>query len=154
MTRPDYDVANVLLDLLDSGWTWGVDKPPTIRLQTEDEQGRPTKGVDANVEEYILIAETGTREAEWNPTRNVRDDSNQASFEFATSESRARREEVYRELNSVAEAVRDRREATENGYAIGEWDTLDFTMTAPDEEIFNYWVIEGTVTFDSTARTP
>jgi hypothetical protein len=148
------DVANVLLDLLDVQYNWSVTKPDTIRLQTEDESGRPTKGVDANVSEYILIAETGTRDPEWNGARTVRDDGNQASFEYATAQSRARREEVYRELNQIAEDVRDRREANQNGLTIGNWDTLDFSMTAPDEEIFNYWVIEGTVRFDSTARSP
>jgi len=131
MARPDHDVANVLLDLLDVQYSWSVGKPDTIRLQTEDESGRPTKGVDANVSEYILIAETGTRDPEWNGARTVRDDSNQASFEFATTESRARREEVYRELNQIAEDVRDRREASKNGLSIGGWDTLDFSMTAP-----------------------
>lgn len=154
MSRPDYDVANVLLDLFDVQYTWSVSKPPNIRLQTEDEDGRPTKGVDANVSEYILIAETGTRNAEWNATRNVRNDENQASFEYATAEGRSRREAVYRELNQIAEDARDRREASQNGLTIGGWDTLDFTITAPDEEIFNYHVLEGTVRFDSTARSP
>lgn len=148
------DVAGVLRDLIDDEWTWGVTKPDTIRLQTEDEDGNPTKGVSASAQEYILIAETGDRAPEWNGPRTVRDDANQASFEFATVESRARREEVYRELNDIAEAARDRREANANGLNIGGWDTLDFSMTAPDEEIFNYWVIEGTVRFDATARSP
>lgn len=154
MSRPDMDVAVVLRDLIDDEWTWTATKPDTIRLQTEDESGSPTKGVSASVGEYILIAETGTRNPEWNGPRTVRSDENQASFEFATVESRARREEVYRELNDIAEATRDRREASANGLYIGEWDTLDFSMTAPDEEIFNYWVVEGTVRFDATARSP
>lgn len=154
MTRPNLDVGTVLLDLLDNQWVWTIDKPGTIRLETEDSDGRPTKGVNANVSEYITIAETGTREADWNGARTVRDDSNQASFEYATTQSRTRREDVYEELNDVAETVRDRREAAKHGYTIGDWDTVDFTITVPDEEIFNYWVIEATVRFDSTARTP
>ncbi len=154
MARPDYEVASVLLDLFKNQYNWSVAKPDTIRLQTEDEDGRPTKGVDANVSEYILIAETGTREAEWNATRTVRDDSNQASFEFATTQGRDRREEVYRELDDIAEATRDRREADRNGLTIGGWDTLDYSITAPDEEIFSYHVLEGTVRFDATARSP
>lgn len=154
MTRPDMDVANVLLNLFDTEWTWGIPKPSTIRLQTEDSSGRPKKGVDANVSEYILIAETGTRSPEWNASRNVLDDTSQASFEFATTDSRTRRENVHDELFQIAKATRDRREADTQSLDIGDWDTLDFDMTVPDEEIFNYWVIEGTVRFDATARTP
>jgi hypothetical protein len=154
MTRPDLDVANVLRNLFDSEWTWTITKPGVIRLQTEDESGDPTKGVNAAVDEYILIAETGTRDPEWGGPRSVLDDTNQASFEFATVESRARREAVHNEIFEIAKATRDRREADLNGLDIGGWDTLDFSMTAPDEEIFNYWTIEGTVRFDATARTP
>lgn len=154
MARPDMDVANVLLDLLNNQYSWSISKPGTIRLQTEDEDGNPQKGVSASVSEYILIAETGTREPEWNGPRTIRTDANQASFEFATVDSRTRRENVYQELNQIAEDVRDRREASQNGLSIGDWDTVDFSMTAPDEEIFNYWTIEGTVRFSATARSP
>jgi len=154
MTRPDHNVAEVLLNLFNVEWTWGVPKPETIRLQTEDEDGNPQKGVSASVSEYILIAETGTREPEWTAGRNVRNDSNQASFEFATTQGRGRREAVYGELEDIAEAVRDRREADLNGLTIGGWDTVTFSVTAPDEEIFNYHVLNGTVRFESEARTP
>jgi len=147
------DVAEVLRALLDEEWTWTAAKPETIRLQTEDEDGTPTKGVSASTSEYILIAETGTREPEWNGPRNTLDYANQASFEFATADSRARREEVYGELRDIANAARDRREASGNALNIGGWDTLDFSISAPDEEVFNYWVLEGTVRFSATART-
>jgi len=147
------DVAEVLRALLDEEWTWTATKPETIRLQTEDEDGNPTKGVSASTSEYVLIAETGTREPEWNGPRNTLDYANQASFEFATADSRDRREEVYGELRDIANAVRDRREASANALDVAGWDTLDFSMTAPDEEIFNYWTIEGTVRFDAKSRT-
>ena len=151
--RPTMDVAEVLRALLSEEWAWTVEEPDTIRLTTEDEQGNPTKGVSASTSEYILIAETGSRDPEWNGPRNTLDYGNQASFEFATADSRARREEVYGELRDVAEAVRDRREASANRLDVGGWDTLDFSMTAPDEEIFNYWKIEGTVRFSAKSRT-
>lgn len=154
MADPDRDVARLTRDLIDAEWLPGLVKPDTIRLRTEDEMGEATKGVSASVGEYILVSETQERSDEWTAGRNCLNFDDACFLEFATNDSRDRREEVFRELMRIARRNRDRREAASHGDNLGEWDSLDVTTTIPDEGTFGFWVIEQTWSFSADLRTP
>lgn len=154
MADPELDVALVVRDLIDAEWLGTVTKPETIRLRTEDETGEATKGVSASVGEYILVSETQERSEEWACGRNVLNFDAACFVEFATNESRARREEVYRELRRIARRNRDRREAASHGATLGEWDTLDVSTTVTDDETFGFWAFNQTWQFGAELRTP
>lgn len=152
-TDVQWDVADLTRQFIDDNWgqapqSTGAAKPAHIELLTEDEDGNPRKGVDYT-EEYILIAETGSRERPYvDGPRDVVDPSASCNFEASTPQGRARREEIWSELLALVEYARKRSEGTP-----GNWDTVDLNAATVDDEVFNWWTLEGEWQYQAEART-
>lgn len=156
VTDPETDVATVVLDLLKAEWDEeNVDPPDTFRLRTEDEQGRPKKNVDPQTDEYLLFSEVDERNEDYgDPGRNTVDFDYACFAEFATIHGRDRREEVYREVRRICRKNNSRYQAEQVlGNDLGGWDTLNYNATVPDEDLFDFWVIEWTFSFSADSRT-
>lgn len=149
----EWDVAKLTRDFIDANWgstprSTNAAKPQHIELLTEDSDGNPRKGVDYT-EEYILVNETGSREQPYvDGPRDVVDPSASCNFEASTPQGRARREEIWNELLALAEYARKRSEGTP-----GNWDTMTMNAATVDDEMFNWWSIEGEWQFEAEART-
>jgi len=156
MTQPETDVARLVRDLVDTAWTTGaIDQPATLRLKTADDSGTPVRSIDPQTEEYFLFSETATREEEYpDLSREAVNYDYSAFAEFATARGRERREEVYRETRRILRENNRRREAESVlGSSLGNWDTLDFSATVLDEDVFDFHVIEWTFRFSAMSRT-
>mgnify|MGYP006280344523 CR=1 FL=1 len=149
----EWDVALLTVEFLRDNWNshpraTGAAQPANIELLTEDEDGNPRKGVDYT-EEYILVNETGSREQPYiDGPREAVDPSASCNFEASTPQGRARREEIWTELLALAEYARKRSEGTP-----GNWDTVDLNAATVDDEVFNWWSIEGEFQFSAEAST-
>lgn len=149
----DWDVAELTRQFIADNWgnhprATGAAKPAHIELLTEDEDGNARKGVDYT-EEYVLLVETGTRDYEYvDGPRDVVDPGATCQFEASTPEGRARREEIWNELLALAEYARKRAEGTP-----GNWDTVDLNAATVDDEVFNWWTLEGEWQYSAEART-
>lgn len=153
---PETDTAQIMLDLLSEEWDEeAVDRPDTFRLRTEDEDGNPKKNVSPQADEYLLFSETDERSENYgDPGRNTIDYDYACFAEFATVHGRDRREEVFREVRRICRENNNRYQAEQVlGNDLGEWDTLDYNATVPDEDLFDFWVIEWTFTFSASSRT-
>lgn len=153
VTDLEWDVAALTRDFIDDNWgstpsSTGAEKPTHVELLTEDEDGNPRKGVDYT-QEYILVAETGSREQPYiDGPRDVVDPSASCNLEASTPDGRARREEIWNELLALAEYARKRREGTPGG-----WDTVDMNAATVDDEVFNWWTLEIEWQYRAEART-
>lgn len=149
----DWDVARLTVEFIRDNWgstprSTGVAQPANIELLTEDENGNPRKGVDY-AQEYILVNETGSREQPYiDGPREVVDPSASCNFEASTPQGRGRREELWAELLALAEYARKRSEGTP-----GNWDTVDLNAATVDDEVFNWWSIEGEFQYQAEARS-
>jgi hypothetical protein len=146
-------VARLTRDFVADNWdahprATGASEPANIELKTEDAQGQARKGVDYT-EEYVLVLETGSREQEYvDGPLDVVDPAASCLMEVSTPESRARREELYRELLGLARYARKRRAG-----APGGWDTVTLTTATVDDEVFGWWTLEMEWQFEAEART-
>ena len=153
VTDIDWDVAALTRDLIDTNWGTLPDsanppEPAHIELLSENNDGRPRKGVDYT-EEYILVSETSTRSQEYiDGPMDVVDLSASAFVEVSTPESRQRREELWQELLTISEYARKRSEGTP-----GDWDTVIVDGATIDDEIFNWWTYEMEWSYSAEART-
>ena len=149
----DWDVAELTRSFIDTNWdnhprATGAAKPANIELLTEDADGNARKGVDYT-EEYVLLVETGTRDYEYvDGPRDVVDPGATCQFEASTPQSRSRREEIWSELLALAEYARKRSAGTP-----GNWDTVDLNAATVDDEVFNWWTLEGEWVYTAEART-
>lgn len=149
----NWDVAELTRTLIDDNWgslpeSDSPDKPAHIELWSEDQEGRPRKGVDYT-EEYILVSETSNREETYiDGPREAVDLSAVAFVEVATPESRTRREELWAELLVLAKHARKRREGTPGG-----WDTVDVSGATINDQVFNWWAFELSWDYRAEART-
>lgn len=153
--RVDWDVAELTRSFIDTNWgtladSDGPSKPANIELVSEDADGNPRKGVDYT-EEYILVVETGDRNTEYiDGPRDVADLRASCNLEISTPQSRTRREALHDELQVLAKGARKR--AGTPGTP-GEWDTATLDAATVDDEVFNWWSIEATFTYEAEART-
>lgn len=142
-----FDVAVLTRDLIDNQWGKGSsdpDKPERIELVTEDEQGNARKRVRRQ-NEYIHVAEEQERGNEYTDfQRNTRNLAGYCYVEFSTPKSRARREEIYAELDRIAVAHRKRPDTP------GGWDEMTFGAQITDDENFGWWV--GQLNFEYVKR--
>lgn len=164
-TDPDVDVAQIVLDLLKSEWNTPddpenpqpdeVEQPDIFRLRTEDETGTPKKNVDPQASEYFLFSEVDERNEEYaDPGRHTMNFDYACFAEFATIHGRDRRREVYEEARRILRENNSRYRAEQVlGNDLGDWDTLNYNATVPDEDLFDFWVIEWTFSFSATSRT-
>lgn len=149
----EWDVAELTRSFIETNWgshprTTGVAQPANIELLTEDSDGNARKGVDYT-EEYVLLVETGTRDYEYvDGPRDVVDPGATCQFEASTPQGRSRREELWGELLALMEYARKRSEGTP-----GNWDTVDLNAATVDDEVFNWWSLEGEVLYSAEART-
>jgi hypothetical protein len=156
MGEPETDTAGLMLELLNTAWdTDTVEKPDVFRLKTEDEQGRPKKQVQPQADEYLLFSEIDERNEDYADLPRNSVSLDYACFaEFATVIGRDRREEVFQEIRRIARANNRRLDAeTLLGQSLGGWDRLNYNATVPDEDLFDYWVIEWTFTLDKSSHT-
>lgn len=149
----EWDVAALTREFIETEWgshprSTGVDAPQNIELLTEDDDGNARKGVDYT-EEYVLLVETGSRNYEYvDGPREVVDPQATCQFEASTPESRERREELWGELLALSEYARKRSAGTP-----GNWDTVDLNAATIDDEMFNWWTLEGEWVYTAEART-
>lgn len=148
MADPDHDIVGVLDTLLSDAANWDNTQPGVVRPVREE------TSVDPGTEEYVLIAETTEHFENWRGPRTTLDHGGAAFIEAKTITSDARRREIKDDIVGTLRDVRDRREADNNGLSIGEWDHVDYEYTFPDEEIFDVFPIEMTVTFRAWSRNP
>lgn len=144
MTEPDIDVTRLMFETVNTEWSDVVSKPP-IRLRSERKTNTPGET------EYLHFSEVQERNEEWaDGPRNTLNFGAACFAEYATNQSRDRREEVYREVVRICRANRDRLEGLS-----GAWDTLDYSASVPnDDEIFGAFPLEFTFTFSAKSRTP
>jgi hypothetical protein len=152
MADPDYDVPAKIVEILDTEWdTNNASKPGVIRVR------RAEQSVSPGTDEYILVASTQELLPEWRGGRQTRDHSAAAFAEVKTITSHSRRMEIFNEIDRIVVDHRDRRDAEQNSERsepIGDWDTLDYNATMPDEEIFDVFPIEYTFSFTARSRVP
>ena len=154
-TEPEIDVAEVMLELLRSEWdTNSVEQPEVFRLRTEDESGTPKKNVDPQADEYLLFSEVDERNEDYVDLGRNSVSLEFACFaEFATIQGRSRRKEVFKEVRRIARANNKRVDAEQVlGETLAGWDRLDMNATVPDEDLFDFWVIEFTFTFQKSSH--
>jgi len=154
-TEPEIDVARIMVELLRGAWdTTSVEQPEVFRLRTEDENGRPRKNVDPQADEYLLFSEVDERNEDYADLGRNSVSLDYACFaEFATTYGRDRRKEVYKEVRRIARENSKRVEAeTVLGETLAGWDRLDYNATVPDEDLFDFWVIEFTFTFQKSSH--
>ena len=153
---PETDTAEIMRRLLSEEWNEDeVDKPDIFRLKTEDEDGTPKKNVDPQANEYLLFSEVDERNEDYgDPGRHTVNFDYSCFAEFATIHGRDRREEVYKEVRRICRKNNSRRRAEDVlGEPLGAWDTLNHNATVPDEDLFDFWVIEWTFGFSAVSRT-
>jgi len=153
VTNLTWDVAALTRDFVDQEWgqapaSTAAAKPAHVELLSEDEDGQPRKGVDYT-EEYVLVAETGSRERPYSDgPREVVDPSASCQMEVSTPEGRSRREELWSELVALAEYARKRSEGTPGG-----WDTVTMNAATVDDEVFGWWTLEIEWQYSAEGRT-
>lgn len=148
MADPDHDLVGVLDTLLSDAANWTNAQPGVVRPD------RDAKSVPPGTDEYVIIADTTEHFENWRGPRNTLDHGGAAFIEAKVIDSHARRLEVKNDIVGILRTVRDRREATDNGLSIGDWDHLDYDYTMPDEDIFDVFPLEMTVTFRAYSRNP
>lgn len=148
MSDPDHDVVSVLDGLLSPAGNWANTQPEVVRPDRDE------KSVPPGTDEYVLIAETTEHFENWRGPRTTLDHGTQGYIEVSTITSDARRREIKDDMVAIFREARDRSEADANGHDLGNWDTLDYAYTFPDEEIFDVFPAEWTITFRAWSRTP
>lgn len=148
MADPDHDTVSVLDGLLSPAANWTNTQPEVVRPDRDE------KSVEPGTDEYVLIAETTEHFENWRGPRSTLDHGNAAFIEVQTITSDARRREIKDDMVSIFREARSRSEADANGHDLGEWDSLDYAYTMPDEEIFEVFPVEFTITFRAYSRNP
>lgn len=135
-----WDVADITKDLIDNNWdTNNADKPQYIELRTEDSDGDTRKTVRRH-NEYILFAEEGERGTEYSDIFwNTRDLTAGCYAELSTAESRARRNELFGEVERITVDSRTRNSTIGTP---GGWDVLQMNANFIDDENYGWWVAE------------
>lgn len=156
MAVPDSRVASIVGTILVTEWdTNATEFPDDFSLRNRQTgTGDPRKSVDPGADDYLLINETGERGDEYADLgRHSQHFTAQVFIEYATTEGRQRREAVLGEVRRIFRENNHRRiAASAFGSPLGGWDTLDYSVTVPKEEIFDFDVIEFSVDLSASSR--
>jgi len=141
----EWDIAQLTRDLIDDEWNEpDVRKPGYVELVTEDERRNARKRV-RRTNEYIHVAEDQERGLEYSDIfREARNLSASCYVELSTPESRARREELFAEIERIAVEHRKRPDTP------GNWDDITLNAQVVDDENFGWWM--ASITFNYTKR--
>jgi len=147
MVDPDHNTTGLIETLLSDASNYTNAIPDVVRVRRDE------KSVPPGTDEYILIADTSEHFENWRGARSTLDHGSAVFAEAKVIDSHARRVELKDDVVGILRDVRDRLEASDNGFSIGEWDTVDYEYVFPDEEIFGVYPIEFTFTFRAYSRT-
>jgi len=147
MVDPDHNTTSIIEALLTDAANYTNAKPDVVRVRRDE------KSVPPGTDEYILIADTSEHFENWRGPRTTLDHGSAVFAEAKVTSSNARRHELKDDVVQILRNARDRIEAQDNGLNLGEWDTVDYEYSMPDEEIFQVYPIEFTFTFRAYSRT-